>query len=296
VSQWDQGDAVPLVYTLPDTATVVLTVTAPDGTESTPTLTTSGAAPTVTYAGAVLADEPGLWRWRFLATGNITDAEAGHFSVRPTLSGNVYTSLPELKSSLSIPVADTVDDDDLLDAILTASRAVSADCRRHFHKITEARSIIPDRDVYTLRLGDFMDLVSVTSLKTSTEGDGTWETTWAASDYVLLTEDGTPNINAGVEARPYQIVRAVGDQIFPRVPSYGRSDLIEITGVWGWPAVPDQIRRATRMMAAEVFRLKDAPLGAAGVGDLGIIRVRENPRYKALIRHYQRGSAVVPVA
>jgi hypothetical protein len=282
------------VYTIDEAASVVLTVTAPDGTTSTPSLTSSGSGP-VSYAGAVLADQSGMWRWHFQATGAITDVEAGHFSVRPTLAANVYTSLPEVKGGLGIPVSDTVDDDDLLDAILTASRTVSDDCRRHFHQIAETRTIEPGRDPYRLALGDFMDLVSVTTLATGTEG-GAWPTTWQASDYQLLTRTGSPNANAAPEPQPWREIRAVGDQIFPRCPGFGRTDLISIAGVWGWPDIPDPIRRATRMMAAEIFKLKDAPLGAAGVADLGIIRVRENPRYQRLIRPYQLASGKIPVA
>jgi hypothetical protein len=293
---YDIGDAVPLVYTINATATVVLTVTAPDGTVTTPSTTQGGSPPAVTYTAAVLADQAGLWRFRFVATGTVTDSESGHFHVQAAVGTNVYTTLPELKVALSIPTSDTQDDDDLHDAILVASRAVDGDCQRHFSRVTEARTLEPGYDLWCLRLGPFNDLVSVTSLKTDAGGDGVFETTWAVGEYQLLCADGTPNVNAGPEPRPYQRIKAIGGRSFPR-PSYGgRSDLIEVTGVWGWPAVPDRIRRAARMMAAEVFKLRDAPFGATSVADLGIIRVRENPKYQALIRDYRLVEAAVPMA
>ena len=285
---YDLGDAVPLVYTLENTATVALTVTDPDGDTQSPTVAESGTAPLVTYTAAVLADKVGLWAWSFVATVGVNDAESGHFYVQPAPTDNVYTTLPEVKSALSIPPSDVADDDDLADAIRTASRSVDGDCQRHFHQVAEVRTLPPPRDGRLLRLGDFGDLVSVTSLATGSQGDGTWPDTWTTTDFQLLTWDDSPNVNAGPEPRPYRKIRAVGSMTFPTVQSSAmRADLIRIDGVWGWPAVPDRIRRAARLLAVEVFKLKDAPLGAAGVGDLGIIRVRESPRYLSLISPYR---------
>ena len=141
-----------------------------------------------------------------------------------------------------------------------------------------------------------MDLVSVTALKTDADADGTYETTWAATDYQLLCADGTPNAGAGPEPRPYRRVKAVGAQVFPVPGRWGtaRTDLVQIAGVWGWPQVPDRIRRATRMAAAEIFKLRDAPFGAVGFAELGIIRVRDNPKYLRLISDYRL--LPVPVA
>jgi hypothetical protein len=287
----DIGDAVPLVYTIADAATVILTVTAPDGTTSTPSLTSSGAAPTVTYSGDVLVDQSGTWLYSFAATGTITDAEDGQFYVQPAATTNVYTTLPELKVALDIPAANTTLDDDLQDAILVASRAVDGDCQRHFYQVSETRTLEP-HDWYKLRLGPYMDLVSVTTLKTDASGDGTFETAWAATDYQLLCADGTPNRNAGPEQRPYQRIKAIGTQTFPLPVGWSamRTDLVQIDGVWGWPQIPDRVRRATRLAAVEVF--KYPAFGAQGMGELGIIRVRENSRYWSLIGHYR----LLPVA
>jgi hypothetical protein len=277
---------------------VVLTVTAPDGTVTTPSTTQGGSPPTVTYTANVPATQSGTWTYRFVATGAVTDSESGQFFVVAAVNDRVYVTLPELKASLSIPQTDTVDDDDLQDAILTASRAVDGDCQRVFYKTTETtetRTLEPT-DRWHLRLGPYMDLVSVTTLKTDSDGDGTFETTWATTDYQLLCADGTPNVNAGPEPRPYRRIKAIGTQTFPCAWQWrlARSDRVQIAGVWGWPAVPDRIRRATRLAAAEIFKLNSAPFGAVGVADLGIIRVRDNPKYQRLIADYR--IMPVPVA
>jgi hypothetical protein len=290
-ASYDLGDSVLLTFTVRDIAgalidaTVVLTITKPDATTSTPTVSHPSLG---TYTATIAVDQVGLWLYRWAATGAATTAEDGQFYVQPAATAQVYTTLPELKASLSIPQTDTVDDDDLQDAILTASRAVDGDCQRTFYKTTETRTLTPT-DRWHLRLGPYMDLVSVTTLKTDADGDGTFETTWATTDYQLLTGDGTPNVNAAPEPRPYRRIKAIGTQTFPWLWQWhlGRNDLVQINGVWGWPQVPDRIRRATRMAAAEVFKLNSAPFGAIGMADLGIIRVRANPKYQALISTYQ---------
>jgi hypothetical protein len=297
-ASYDLGDSVLLTFTVRDVAgalidaTVVLTLTKPDGSTSTPTVTHASLG---TYTATITVDQTGLWLYRWTATGAATTAEDGQFYVQPAATAQVYTTRAELKAGLGIPQTDTVDDDDLDDAILTASRAVEGDTQRTFYKTTETRTLEPT-DRWHLRLGPYMDLVSVTTLKTDSDGDGTFDTTWATTDYQLLTADGTPNVNASPEPRPYRRIKAIGTQTFPCSWAWhlGRSDRVQINGTWGWPAVPDRIRRATRLAAAEIFKLNSAPFGAIGMADLGIIRVRANPKYQALISTYQL--MPVPVA
>jgi hypothetical protein len=291
------GDAVPLVYTISATATVALTVTDPDGTTSTPATTQGGSPPAVTYTANVLATKAGTWLYSFVATGAVTDAEDGQFYVQPAATANVYTTLPELKAALSIPATNTDYDDRLQDAILVASRTVDGDCGRHFYRVAETRTLQPGRDPYLLKLGPYNDLASLTTLKTDTSGDGTFETTWQTSDYQLLCADGSPNVNAGPEPRPYRQIRAVGTQTFPVLYGWnvGRADRVQLAGVWGWPQqVPGRIRQATQMAALEIFKMPEAPFGAVGFSELGIIRVRDNPKYLSLIADYR--IMPVPVA
>lgn len=292
--KYDLGDAVPLTYTISAVATVTLTVTDPDGVTSNPSLTQGGSPPAVTYTTSVSANKPGTWLYKFAATGAVTDSEDGQFFVRQAAAQNVYTTLVELKSWLKPGgISDTIDDDELTRAIVAASRAIDKTCQRHFYKLTETRTLIPDTP-WCVELGGYNDLVSVTTLKTDATGDGIFEQTWAASDYQLLTLDGTPNVNAAPEPQPYVQVRAIGSLLFP-IPSTlaaARTDLVQINGVWGWPAVPTAIRQACLMIAAETWKLKDAPLGVAGFGDLGLIRIRDNPKVARLLAPYGPLAAV----
>jgi hypothetical protein len=65
-----------------------------------------------------------------------------------------------------------------------------------------------------------------------------------------------------------------------------------VTGVFGWPAVPANVKQAALIAAADLFRLKDAPFGIAGFGEFGVVRVQANPRVMSLLRRYITGQRV----
>ena len=43
--------------------------------------------------------------------------------------------------------------------------------------------------------------------------------------------------------------------------AWSHQDRIQVTGTWGWPAVPVLVRQASLMLATELFKQKDAPAG-----------------------------------
>jgi hypothetical protein len=72
------------------------------------------------------------------------------------------------------------------------------------------------------------------------------------------------------------------------LPSSGR---LQVTALWGWPAVPDEIEQATALYAARLYRRKDSPQGVIGGGDFGPVRVsRIDPDVEALIAPF-----VIPI-
>jgi hypothetical protein len=62
--------------------------------------------------------------------------------------------------------------------------------------------------------------------------------------------------------------------------------------VFGWPAVPRAIKQAAQLLAAEVFRRKDSPLGAAGEGQF-VIHVTDNKLSKTLADPYRRNAVLM---
>jgi hypothetical protein len=63
-------------------------------------------------------------------------------------------------------------------------------------------------------------------------------------------------------------------------------DRIQITGVFGWPAVPAAVKQASLISAADLFRMKDAPFGVAGFGEFGAVKITANPKVMALLQRY----------
>ena len=269
-----------------DPTTVTLTVTDPTGVITTYTggqLTHGG---TGIYSKDIPCTVAGTWSYEWEGTGTVIDATAGTWEVQETALGHLYATVDALKSRLGI--TDTVDDFELYGACFAASRSVEQFCERTFWRTASgtARTFIPD-NLYYLRLPEFNDLVSVSALATDSAGDGVFETTWATTDYQLYPV----NPSAAPETRPYTKVKAVGSRCFPwLVNVLARADLVQITGVWGWPAVPVGIKQAALVLAAETFKLKDAPFGVAGFGELGLIRIRDNPKVAAMAGPYRRNA------
>jgi hypothetical protein len=193
---------------------------------------------------------------------------------------NGYCTLYQVKQALHI--SDTTDDVLLELAIEAASREIDSYCQRVFFQTTATRTFEPQSS-YVCEIDD---LVSVTSVKTST--DNTWDTVWGANDYQLEPTNGI----VGGLAQPYNQLRAVGNNIFPYgifVQPMIRPNTVQVVGVFGWSAVPMDVRMACILMSLRLFKRYDSPLGIAGMGDLGAIRVsRVDSDVQALLAPYMK--------
>lgn len=189
---------------------------------------------------------------------------------------NGYATLAQVKASLRI--TDNVDDDLIELAIETASREIDGACERHFYSQSATRVFAP-RDSYVT---DTDDIVSITSLKTSSAADGVFDVTWTTSDYQLEPLNGI----AGGVTTPANLIRSVGDYTFPT--AYGEAT-VQVVGTFGFSSVPTAITQATVILASRIFKRNDAPLGVTGFGDLGVIRVGKiDPDVEAMIMPWKR--------
>jgi hypothetical protein len=271
-----------------DPTTVSLTVTSPSGVVTTYTYAAAQITRTTTgvYTKDITCTEADLWQYVWTGTGAASDVTAGTFTVFGTDLQRNYCSLEELKSRLGLASTDTADDFELKLAVESSSRWIEEHCERQFARVAGTRTF-EAADAYLARVDD---LVSVTTLKTDTAGDGTFDTTWAVTDYQLAPV----NPSSGSEQRPYTQVRAVGSYTFPCYASrMSRSDRLQIVGVFGWPAVPLAVKQAALVIAAEHLKMKDAPFGIAGYGEYGPIRVRANPMAVGLLEPYRRYPVLV---
>ena len=124
-------------------------------------------------------------------------------------------------------------------------------------------------------------------LKTQTNADGNFDVTFTPTDYQLEPVNG---ILDGLTV-PFTRIRAVGDFLFPTLnANFGLEALVQLTAVYGWPSVPEPITQAVIIQASRIFKRYDSPLGVAGFGDLGAIRVTRalDPDVAQLVEPYRR--------
>lgn len=194
---------------------------------------------------------------------------------------NGYCSLADLKAAARI--TDAIDDALLEISIESASRQIDGYCQRAFYSTTGTRVYEATNAFIT----ETDDIVSVTTLKTSTDG-ATYGTTWSATDFQLEPLNG---VTAGL-TQPYTRVRATGANLFPQwsvTGTYSNFAGVQITGVFGWATVPTAIRQATILLAMRSWKRYDSPLGVAGFGDIGVMRVgRVDPDVEALLMPFKK--------
>ena len=187
--------------------------------------------------------------------------------------GDLYATLPQLKSYLlgSQMADDTIDNDELTDALTSVSREIENHCGRQFNKTTDATARIYEPYHDTITKADDFHTTTGLVIATDQDGDGAYETTWSESDYQLEPLNG---IHHGEQGWPYYRIRAVGSRCFPVI---SRRASVQVTAQWGWGAVPAPVKQACLILAAETHKLRSAPFGVAGFGEFGSIRVRDNP-------------------
>lgn len=194
---------------------------------------------------------------------------------------NGYCSLLDIKAALRL--TDNVDDTLLEMSVEAASREIDGMCERFFYNVSGTRVFNP-QDSF---LAQTDDIVSVTTLKTSNDGT-TFDTTWTSSDYQLEPLNGSVS---GLTS-PATRVRAVGQYLWPIwsvTGTYFNKAPIQVVGTFGWPTIPPAIKQATILLAMRQFKRYDSPLGVAGFGDIGVMRVgRVDPDVEALIMPFKK--------
>lgn len=194
-----------------------------------------------------------------------------------------YITAEELKATLEIS-GEVYAEDDVNAARKAASRAIDGICGRWFYAHTGAASAryFQPQSATSIFINDAYE---VTTLKTDQDGDGTFEKTWTVNtEYVLEP------LNALADGRPYTQIclHPLASEGFPS--AYPRS--VEVTGKWGWTAVPDAIKEATTILAAALLkRSREAPFGVVAIGiDVGsAVRIaRTDPHIHALTTDYVR--------
>ena len=193
-----------------------------------------------------------------------------------------YVTLATFKETLQIPVSDTADDTRLQAVLDATDQLINNYCERPtgFIASTQTRYYTAERSDYCL----IDDLVSITTLQTDDDMDGTYETTWSASDYILAPR------NAANNNQPYtEIDAAIG---WPKVFPVGYLG-VKVVGSFGYKAstAPAAVQQAALIQAGAVWFSLTAPSGAIGGADLGgIIRLARalHPEAQVLLEPYRK--------
>ena len=185
---------------------------------------------------------------------------------------NGYATLAELRAKLSFGATNTASDTQLEKLIETSSRALENVCGRRFYGVAETRYYTAD-DGHEIQVDD---LTGTPTIKTDDDGDGTYETTWAGTDYNLKYGN---NYNAALDGKPFTQIEVSenGRYIFP--VSIKKGVLVSSTfgyssGTNSTTARPQPIGDATLLAAERIYKRKDTPLGIAGGALLGAMIVR----------------------
>ena len=168
----------------------------------------------------------------------------------------------------------------------SASRAVDGVCRRSFWQ-TDAGTV-QYYTPYNFERLRVRDLVSVSALATDEDGDLVYELSWTSSEYLLYPIDAA---TADAVARPYTEIRASmatgsAKYAFP----VGREKSVKVTGVWGWPSVPDVIRDVTILEALRSYEQFQAPSGVITNSTAGTFTITPaiHPTSAARLKPYIR--------
>lgn len=194
---------------------------------------------------------------------------------------NGYATLQTVKNALIIPL-DEYDQDTFIEAsIESVSRLIDEYTGRRFYATTETR-------YYSATDSDLVyvdDLLTVTTLKTDDNEDGTFEITWTTSDYHLMP------FNAATNVKPYTWIETsgYGDYSFP----VGVKKGIEIAGSFGYCTtanMPKPVAEACKIQSIRLFKRKNAPFGVIGGGEMqeSMIIPELDPDVKFLLSAYLR--------
>jgi hypothetical protein len=191
-----------------------------------------------------------------------------------------YATLSQVKSALRI--TDQIDDGLLNTAINSASRWVDGWCDREFTVAagTSTREYIPTGPYDYLPIDD---CTSVVSVKIDDDLDRSFAVTLRDIDFQAEPR----NQQVYGLTLPITRLRPFEDGYWP---TFRNQATVRVEATFGWPAVPEPIREATILQASRLFTRLDSPLGVAGFGDMGAMRVSRfvDPDVEMLLQPYRR--------
>jgi hypothetical protein len=198
-------------------------------------------------------------------------------STQPT---NVYTTLADVRNSLQIE--DSLDDNDIQAAIISASRMIDDYCQRGFYQ--EGTLAAPVTKYYTPTSPWYIeidDLIQPTEVASRANQSGPFTQIWNLDTDIMYEPVNNPELG-----RPITRLLAIQTYVWP----YFFPQTVKITGVWGYSSIPYEVELACKIQAARLFVRKQSPFGIAGSVELGTVRLnsRLDPDVEMLLKTFRR--------
>jgi hypothetical protein len=191
-----------------------------------------------------------------------------------------YATLAQFKAAVGI--TDNTDDTALQNVLDATDTLIDLYCDRKTGFGTASETRYYTAEDYQYVLTD--DLVSVTTLQTDDDANGTYETTWTSgTDFVLAPR------NAALDGFPYTEIDTsiTWPRNFPKDVYLG----VKVVGVFGFPSVPAAVTQAEIIQAGAVWNSRTAPFGVIGSADLGgILRMSRalHPEAALILEPYRK--------
>lgn len=206
--------------------------------------------------------------------------------------GDPYVDLPDFKRYLmgTANASLTGQDANLSEALASATSEIESTCSRQFNRVetASARTFQPDSCSHTL-VDDFWTATDLV-VELDTSGDGSFATELSSSQYELSPANGVVD---GMTGWPFYRIDLLGGLRFPAALPGRRRHTLRVTAKWGWAEVPHPVMSACRIMAAETWKLKDAPFGVLGLDEFGVVRVRQNKMAASKLAPYARNRLLI---
>jgi hypothetical protein len=200
---------------------------------------------------------------------------------------NGYCTAADLATYMTVSAASYAND--LASAINTASREIDGWTARRFYADDSATARVYWSKDESVAIID--DAWQISSVKLSSNDDGTYDKTYTSG--VDFTAEPLNGVADGISGLPTYRLR----WSTPVLPLETRLPSLQVTAKWGWATVPEPVRQACLIIAGEIFKLREAPFGVAGFGEMGAVRIgRMSPQAVQLLHPYRFGNSMLGIA
>lgn len=196
---------------------------------------------------------------------------------------NAYCEILDVRNTDVVNMAGTSHDDLLAKVINAISRKIDNYCGWRFYTASETRYFTAT-DYRDHIIVPGISSASGITILTDEDGDGTYENTWASTDYELAP------YNALLDGYPFTRIEVtrLGNYRFPRVPKGTK-----ITAPFGWASVPETVEVACILQSNRIWQRFKTPLGVAGsnaVGTMNMSIPKLDPDVMDMLSEYRFGT------